>query len=454
MQERGELPAAVRFGPFALARESGELSRNGVRLKLSGQAIDVLLVLTENPGRLVTRQELQQQLWPGVDYGDFEHGLNAAVSRLREVLGDSANDPEYIETIPRRGYRFIAVPPVEELGAEKGPTAAGPEPAAARRVTRRKVSTRGIRLAVAATLAVAAVAAIFLLLRPAAEVAREWSVTPVTTYAGFHGYPRLSPDGSAIAFFWSGPPSDEPAGLRLYVKAIGTEQPLALSSPGWGAPAWSRDGRVIAFSLMTAAGDAFSLWPPGEGGIYAVPAFGGPARKLAKVDALPPEIDWSPDGKRLAFATSPAPGAPWQLHYLDTATLQQRPVDMPPCTGDCRGDSSPVFSPDGSWMAVHRRFDTSFRIYVVPVGGGPPRELTAIGGDFGGMDWTPDGKDLIVARGSGGTRAVRSWCGLESRTAEPSRQDCEGLRRAWRAAAIGSPSCCRRAAPSTCGGVS
>jgi DNA-binding winged helix-turn-helix (wHTH) protein len=141
MQERGPLPAAVRFGPFALARDSGELRRKGVRLKLSGQAIDVLLVLTANPGRLVTRQELQQQLWPGVDYGDFEHGLNAAVSRLREALGDSARDPEYIETIPQRGYRFIAVPRVEELGPEEGPTAAGPEAAAVGEVTRRKVST-------------------------------------------------------------------------------------------------------------------------------------------------------------------------------------------------------------------------------------------------------------------------------------------------------------------------
>src|SRR5580765_6887815 len=88
--------------------ESSELRKHGQRLKLSGQAIDVLLMLASNAGRLVTREELQRKLWPGDSFGDFEHGLNAAVNRLRETLGDSATDPTYIETIPRRSYRFIA----------------------------------------------------------------------------------------------------------------------------------------------------------------------------------------------------------------------------------------------------------------------------------------------------------------------------------------------------------
>src|SRR6185437_13654542 len=73
-----------------------------------GQAIDVLLMLASNAGKLVTREDLQRKLWPGDSFGDFEHGLNAAVNRLRETLGDSATDPTYIETVPRRGYRFIA----------------------------------------------------------------------------------------------------------------------------------------------------------------------------------------------------------------------------------------------------------------------------------------------------------------------------------------------------------
>ena len=118
MPEEKQVLGVVRFGRFELSADSGELRKDDVRLKLSGQAIQVLAMLAGNPGRLVTREELQQKLWPGASYGDPEHGLNAAVNKLRETLGDSATDPKYIETVPGRGYRFVAttggtVPPVE-----------------------------------------------------------------------------------------------------------------------------------------------------------------------------------------------------------------------------------------------------------------------------------------------------------------------------------------------------
>jgi len=108
MSEPRKTIGSMRFGPFELSTESSELRKHGQRLKLSGQAIDVLLMLASSAGTLVTREELQRKLWPGDSFGDFEHGLNAAVNRLREILGDSATDPTYIETVPRRGYRFIA----------------------------------------------------------------------------------------------------------------------------------------------------------------------------------------------------------------------------------------------------------------------------------------------------------------------------------------------------------
>ena len=102
------MQAPIRFGSFEVSCDTGELRRNGKRVKLSGQAIQVLVLLLNSPGQVVAREELQEKLWPGASFGDFEHGLNAAVIRLREVLGDSANEPRYIETVPRRGYRFIA----------------------------------------------------------------------------------------------------------------------------------------------------------------------------------------------------------------------------------------------------------------------------------------------------------------------------------------------------------
>ena len=121
MSEPRKTIGSMHFGPFELSTESSELRKHGQRLKLSGQAIDVLLMLASNAGRLVTREELQRKLWPGDSFGDFEHGLNAAVNRLRETLGDSATDPTYIETVPRRGYRFIAR--VDQVPNTTDPTA-------------------------------------------------------------------------------------------------------------------------------------------------------------------------------------------------------------------------------------------------------------------------------------------------------------------------------------------
>jgi len=101
----------VRFGPFELDLRVGELRKAGVRVNLQEQPFRVLECLVERPGELVTREELRQRLWQGDTFVDFEHGVNAAVKRLRETLGDSAETPRFIETLPRRGYRLIA--PVE-----------------------------------------------------------------------------------------------------------------------------------------------------------------------------------------------------------------------------------------------------------------------------------------------------------------------------------------------------
>jgi len=100
-------PSPIRFGPFEVWPETKELRKNGTRLKLPTQAIEILLILVRSSGRVATREELKQTLWPEASFGDFDHGLNVAVNRLREALCDSADNPRFVETIPRRGYRFI-----------------------------------------------------------------------------------------------------------------------------------------------------------------------------------------------------------------------------------------------------------------------------------------------------------------------------------------------------------
>lgn len=109
--ERDSSKAVYRFGVFEASSDTGELRKRGRRLALQGQPLQVLLMLLERPGEIVTRNEIQQRLWSDGTFVDFEHGLNSAINKVRDALGDSAANPRFIETLAKRGYRFIA--PVE-----------------------------------------------------------------------------------------------------------------------------------------------------------------------------------------------------------------------------------------------------------------------------------------------------------------------------------------------------
>src|SRR5258705_12187942 len=114
MEQTHRSPRNVRFGVFEADMEAGELRKHGLRLKLSEQPFQILAMLVARPGEVVSREVLRERLWPSDTFVDFDHGLNNTVMRLREVLGDSSDHPRFIETVPRRGYRFIA--PVELKG--------------------------------------------------------------------------------------------------------------------------------------------------------------------------------------------------------------------------------------------------------------------------------------------------------------------------------------------------
>jgi DNA-binding winged helix-turn-helix (wHTH) protein len=102
-----------RFGAFEADAATGELRRQGIRIRINAQPFQVLMMLLERPGQLLTREEISRELWPDGTFVDYEHGVNSAVNRIREALGDSAANPRFVETLARRGYRFVA--PVEEM---------------------------------------------------------------------------------------------------------------------------------------------------------------------------------------------------------------------------------------------------------------------------------------------------------------------------------------------------
>ena len=121
MAERESQLRGVRFGNFEVDLRSGELRKAGMKVKLSGQPFQVLTILLERHGDVVTREELQKRLWPDT-FVDVDHNLNASITKIREALGDSAESPRFVETLPRRGYRFLV--PVNDIVEANAPPAA------------------------------------------------------------------------------------------------------------------------------------------------------------------------------------------------------------------------------------------------------------------------------------------------------------------------------------------
>ncbi len=226
----------VRFGAFEVDLHSGELRKGGLKLRLQPQPFRILALLLERPGEVVTREQLQQELWPNGTHVEFDLSLNASVKKLRRSLGDNAQFPRFIETLPRVGYRFVF--PVERVAAEPETTVQEPSlnPSAGRPVRWRLVLT-------VAGLGLAGVALAGLLTGPtwrALTATSERSEEMLFSHRFFTGS-RVSPDGSRLAYRDS-----ETSHLWIIDLASGYKRELVSSWVASVLP-WSRDGRRIAF---------------------------------------------------------------------------------------------------------------------------------------------------------------------------------------------------------------
>ena len=280
----------VAFGPFEADLHTGELRKRGVKLRLAEQPFQILATLLDRPGELVTREQLKEQLWSEDTFVAFDDGLNAAVNKLRQTLGDSARDPKYIETLQGRGYRFIgeidqtdvdgvieSEPPSMKAAAAD---AVGPEELVLRRKLRLYQALLGLTGLVALSLA-------FVHFRetPASEPpVRKFTFSPPVAI-GLYARTAISPNGRHIAFVSSAAAADE----RLWIHDLDQHQSRAIEGTKEAiGPFWSPGSDFIGFAA---------------GGVLKKQSVqGGPAIPLCQLPCMRYfGGSWSPDGELIVF---------------------------------------------------------------------------------------------------------------------------------------------------------
>jgi len=412
-----QLPSVIRFGAFEADLLSGELRKSGIRLKIQDRPFQILVILLEHPGLVVTREQLQKRLWPEDTFVDFEHGLNTAINKLRDALSDEADNPRFIETLPKRGYRFIA--PVSASAAPRahlhaGPPANAPTPFAVPAISPADPSVTPPAPAIRYRLTSYLTPAVMFLLYVALIAvwyfyshSRRGAEQSEIRIAPLNGLPResdaaFSPDGNQVAFVWAG---EKGGYAHIYVSQIGaTDSPRQITSSGEGtfefAPVWSPDGRYLAFFRFNDKDKDLA--------VYVTAALGGSERRLytvksqRKVDAL----DWSVDGKYLAFSDSASPSEASCIFLLSLDTLVVHPVTSPPA--GTLGDTTPAFSPDGKSLAFVRDTLDVREIYLLSLSGGAPQQITFDHADIQGITWAPQSDKLIFASSRQGQTSLWS----------------------------------------------
>jgi Tol biopolymer transport system component/DNA-binding winged helix-turn-helix (wHTH) protein len=401
----------IQFGAFELDPHTGELRKFGTRIKLQQQPLQILQILLEQPGEVVTREALKSRLWPGGVYVDFENAINSSVRKLRDALGDTAENPRFVETLSRRGYRFIA--PVGKGGAaepvlapEAADSASNHSSATARRETVPRVrwALWTLAVVVAAACLIGAALAFRIERQP---LRTEFRAVPLTAYPGAEIEPAFSPDGTRVVFAWNGPREDN---FDVYVKLIGAGDPFRLTTDAAAdrSPAWSPDGRWIAF--LREVDERVSA-------VMLAPAMGGAEVELTRVGiawihvwAVPGRyLAWAADGKSLFTidgATSNLSAA-YKVVNVSIDSREKRVVATSP--ERTMGAGALAVSPDGQSLAFTRT--TAYRpreLYLAALSSGSNSGEIKVDIPNGpadrpcALDWTRDGKHIVFSTCGGG----------------------------------------------------
>lgn len=359
----------------------------------------------EHPDRIVEKQELFDEVWKEKFVTD--NALTRIVREIRQVIGDDADAPRYIETIPKRGYRFIAEVKTEKEAVANEVAASVEEQritgqaeqesaatASGKARTRFVPGRLGLLFGTAIALAVVAIVA-FIVVRSRTEhnpteTTGVLRTTKITFSSGLDIYPSISPDANSIAYS-----SDQSGGFEIYAKQlVAGGRSIQLTSDGKQnlEPAWSRDGRLIAY------------YSRDRGGIWVMPAMGGVARQISEFGSRPA---WSTDGSMLAFQSEPlsdlladpiGPSTIWVASAEGGAARPITQVGNPP-----GGHGAPTWSPDGKRIVFITNYFLGSAIWSVSFEGTDLKLMTQDATRVTDAVYTPDGQYIYyvaVARGS------------------------------------------------------
>jgi Tol biopolymer transport system component/DNA-binding winged helix-turn-helix (wHTH) protein len=395
-----------RFDNVQVEPESFRLWKADAPVQIEPKAFRVLLFLIENRGRLIEKRELLDAVWKETFV--TENALTREIAQLRKALGETAREAKYIETVPTRGYRFIAdveikngrKSPVEDEAEKTAPTEKVDYPPEMERASSSRLTgavtgeeakrawglKSSLTLILIGALMLLVLGGVFLwkyLKRPVSEPKVVRRIAQVTTWSGLDVNPSLSPDGSSLAYS-----SNHDGNFEVYVKPLASGgHEIQITSDGEQnfEPAWSPDGQYIAYHSRN------------RGGIWVVPALGGNARRLTEFGSKPA---WSRDGSMIAFQSeAPSdlngsaygalpPSTIWTIQSRGGQAVQVTEVGVP-----AGGHSSPTWSPDGKRI-VFLAYDTSLaEIWSVSALGGELKQLTTKQLFFDPV-YAPDGESV------------------------------------------------------------
>jgi Tol biopolymer transport system component/DNA-binding winged helix-turn-helix (wHTH) protein len=359
------------FGVFQFNPRTEELHKQGIKIRLEGQPAAILRMLLEQPGEMVTREELIRRLWPADTFVDFDHSLNAAIKRLRAALNDSADAPRYVETVARRGYRWVApvtsTPAVvnRSNGPSRHPSVAAPLSATSTSRTRWRLvlplAAAGTALAIGVSLWFQRTE--YFWRNPIADARFQ----TVTDFEGVEEEAAVSRDGHFVAFL-----SDRDGQMDVWVTQVGSGEFHNLtrgSVPGLANPllrtlGFSPDGSLVTFWVRrqdSSSGGGISVW--------AVPTLGGQLRTY--LDGVA-EFDWSRDGSRLTYHT-PGPGDP--LFVSDGSRRSGDPAIFTAPAG--MHSHFPLWAPDSAFIYfVQGSLPDKLDIWRITPAGAKPERIT------------------------------------------------------------------------------